>query len=88
MMRVVKAGIGASLALAFMSRGAAIVQETAPSAESVLRVRINVEGVVDQLRTSRPVLADQVARGKLRAVGAVCSLDTGKVTWLPEPAAK
>jgi carbonic anhydrase len=51
-------------------------------------VRINVERVVEQLRTSRPVLADQVARGKLRVVGAVCSLDTGKVTWLPEPAAK
>ena len=51
-------------------------------------VRINVERVVDQLRTSGPVLADQVARGKLRVVGAVCSLDTGKVTWLPESAAK
>jgi carbonic anhydrase len=51
-------------------------------------VRINVERVVDQLRTSGPVLANQVARGKLRVVGAVCSLDTGKVTWLPESAAK
>jgi carbonic anhydrase len=51
-------------------------------------VRINVERVVDQLRRSRPVLADRVARGQLRIVGAVCSLDTGKVTWLPEPAAK
>jgi carbonic anhydrase len=51
-------------------------------------VRLNVERVVEQLRTSRPVLADQVARGRLRIVGAVCSLDTGKVAWLPEPAAK
>jgi carbonic anhydrase len=51
-------------------------------------VRLNVARVVDQLRTSGPVLANQVARGKLRVVGAVCSLDTGKVTWLPESATK
>ena len=47
-------------------------------------VRLNVERVVDQLRASRPVLAEQIARGKLRIVGAVCSLDTGRVNWLPE----
>ena len=51
-------------------------------------VRINVERVVNQLRSSAPVLADRVARGKLRIVGAVCALDTGKVAWLPEPAGK
>jgi carbonic anhydrase len=49
-------------------------------------VRIHVEHVVEQLRTSRPVLADYVTRGKLRVVGAVCALDTGRVTWLPEAA--
>jgi carbonic anhydrase len=47
-------------------------------------VRINVQRVVNQLRSSGPVLAEQVARGKLRVVGAVCSLDTGRVSWLPE----
>jgi carbonic anhydrase len=51
-------------------------------------VTINVQRVVDQLRTSRPVLADYVARGKLRVVGAVCALDTGQVTWLQEAVAK
>jgi carbonic anhydrase len=51
-------------------------------------VRINVEMVVDQLRRSAPVLAERIARRQLRIVGAVCSLDTGKVTWLPEPAAQ
>jgi carbonic anhydrase len=51
-------------------------------------IRINVEPVVDQLRTTGPVLADRVAHGKLRIVGAVCALDTGRVAWLPEAAAK
>jgi len=45
-------------------------------------VRANVEDVVMQLRSARPVLADLVAKGKLKIVGAVYSLDTGKVDWL------
>jgi carbonic anhydrase len=32
------------------------------------------------------VLAPFVKQGKLRVVGAVYSLDTGKVTWLPDTA--
>jgi Carbonic anhydrase len=47
-------------------------------------VRHNVENVVQQVRGSRPVLAPLVERGGLRIVGAVYSLDTGKVAWLPE----
>jgi carbonic anhydrase len=47
-------------------------------------IRVNVEDVVEQLRTSQPVLAHEVAAGKLRIVGAVYSLATGNVTWLPE----
>src|SRR5436190_12194194 len=47
-------------------------------------VRINVERVVDQLRASQHLLAPAVAAGKLRIVGAVYALDTGKVAWLPE----
>jgi carbonic anhydrase len=47
-------------------------------------VRSNVELVVRQLRSSTPLLSELVAHGKLRIVGAVYSLDTGKVTWLPE----
>jgi carbonic anhydrase len=46
-------------------------------------VRINVENVVRQIRTSRPVLADLVAHHDLAVVGAVYSLETGKVAWLP-----
>src|SRR3954463_16591528 len=46
-------------------------------------VRINVENVVRQLRACKPVLEEQVAAGHLRIVGAVYSLDTGKVAWLP-----
>ena len=46
-------------------------------------VKANVEMVVKQLRTSAPVLAELVAQGKLKVVGAIYSLDTGKVTWLP-----
>jgi len=49
-------------------------------------VHINVENVVRQIRTSTPVLASLVDRGALRVVGAVYSLDTGKVEWLPESA--
>ena len=47
-------------------------------------VKANVEMVVKQLRTSTPVLAELVAHGKLKVVGAIYSLDTGKVTWLPD----
>jgi len=46
-------------------------------------VRINVENVVRQIRGSKPVLAELVERGELTVVGAVYSLDTGKVAWLP-----
>ncbi len=46
-------------------------------------VRDNVVHVVEQLRTAKPVLSELVAKGKLRIVGAIYSLDTGKVEWLP-----
>jgi carbonic anhydrase len=46
-------------------------------------VRDNVVHVVGQLRAAKPVLSELVATGKLRIVGAVYSLDTGKVEWLP-----
>ena len=46
--------------------------------------KANVEIVVKQLRTSTPVLAELVSHGKLKVVGAIYSLDTGKVTWLPD----
>lgn len=47
-------------------------------------VRMNVEMVVKQLRTSTPILSELVAHGKLRIVGAVYSIETGAVTWLPD----
>src|SRR4051812_21233156 len=47
-------------------------------------VRINVENVVRQIRGSTPVLAELAEHGTLKVVGAVYSLDTGKVAWLPE----
>ena len=46
-------------------------------------VRINVENVVQQLTASQPVLNKLVTEGRLRIVGAVYSLDTGKIEWLP-----
>jgi carbonic anhydrase len=48
-------------------------------------VRDNVVHVVEQLRTSKPVLSELVTEGKLRIVGAVYSLETGKVEWLSQP---
>ncbi len=50
-------------------------------------IRDNVVYVVQQLRAAKPVLSELVATGKLRIVGAVYSLDTGKVDWLPAGAA-
>ena len=47
-------------------------------------VRINVENVVRQVSASTPVLRELVQRGELTVVGAVYSLDTGKVEWLPQ----
>jgi len=47
-------------------------------------VKANVEMVVKQLRTSTPILAELVSQGKVKVVGAVYSLETGKVTWLPD----
>ena len=46
-------------------------------------VRDNVVHVVNQLRAARPVLSELTAAGKLRIVGAVYALETGKVEWLP-----
>jgi len=47
-------------------------------------VRMNVEMVVKQLRSSTPILSELVAHGKLRIIGAVYSIETGSVTWLPD----
>jgi carbonic anhydrase len=47
-------------------------------------VRLNVELVVKQLRTSTPILSELVAHGKIKIVGAVYSIETGAVTWLPD----
>ena len=45
-------------------------------------VRTNVQMIVQNLRKSTPILSQLVAEGKLKIVGAVYSLETGKVTWL------
>ncbi|HMD33363.1 MAG TPA: carbonic anhydrase [Vicinamibacterales bacterium] len=47
-------------------------------------VRINVETVVRHVRGSKPLLAGLVEHGELTVVGAVYSLDTGRVSWLPQ----
>ena len=49
-------------------------------------VRDNVVLVVQQLLAAKPVLAELAEAGKLRIVGAVYSLETGKVEWLPAAA--
>jgi carbonic anhydrase len=43
-------------------------------------VRTNVDGAVDRVRASS-VLKDPLTKGDLRIVGAVYSLETGRVTW-------
>ena len=47
-------------------------------------VRANVQMVVQQLRSSDTILSHLVAQGKLKIVGGVYSLETGKVTWLSD----
>jgi carbonic anhydrase len=47
-------------------------------------VRSNVQMVVQQLRSSTPVLSELIAHGKLKIVGGVYSLETGEVTWLSD----
>src|SRR5215831_15383517 len=49
-------------------------------------VRINVQNVVKQLREAKPILSEASEGGHLKIVGAVYSLDTGKVAWLPDAA--
>ena len=45
-------------------------------------VRANVQMVVEQLRASKPLLGQLAAAGKMKVVGGVYSLDTGRVDWL------
>jgi carbonic anhydrase len=45
-------------------------------------VRANVERVVEQLKTSGPILSELVSSGKLRIVGARYDLDEGAVEFL------
>jgi len=42
-------------------------------------IRANIRHTVDDLRTSQPILGDLVKAGTLKVVGAIYSLDTGKV---------
>jgi carbonic anhydrase len=49
-------------------------------------IRLNVEAVVAELAASHPILAEHVAKGTLKVVGAVYSLKTGRVTWVSDSA--
>jgi carbonic anhydrase len=42
-------------------------------------IRANIRHTVEDLRTSQPILGDLVKAGTLKVVGALYSLDTGKV---------
>lgn len=47
-------------------------------------VQENVRRTVQRLRTAEALLADPIAAGTLKVVGARYDLDTGEVTFLPE----
>ena len=49
----------------------------------VEKVRGFKDRVVTQLTGSHPIVAELIAQKKVKIVGAVYSLDTGKVDWLP-----
>lgn len=44
-------------------------------------VRANVARVADQLKASKPILAELIEKGKIRVVGARYDLDTGEVEF-------
>ena len=46
-------------------------------------IRINVQTVAEQLRSSEPVLSRLVRAGMLKIAGGYYSLDSGEVSWLP-----
>jgi carbonic anhydrase len=56
--------------------------KAAPGDAVANAVRANVEIVVGQLRASKPLLAGLASAGKMKVVGGVYSLDTGRVDWL------
>ena len=56
--------------------------KTMPGDPIANAVRINVEMVVEQLRGSEPILKERISKHELQIVGAVYSLDTGRVEWL------
>lgn len=45
-------------------------------------VRANIKFVVEQVRTSRPIIEKRIKEGKVGIVGANYDLDSGKVTFL------
>ena len=63
---------------------AVIEAKKKPGEPLVNAVRANVQLVVQQLRQSRPILAEQLRSHKVRIVGAVYELDSGSVLLLPE----
>ena len=71
-------------ALVNLIRPAVDKSRGAPGAPLANAVRTNVRMVVQQLRSSTPVLSELVAQGKLRIIGGIYSLETGKVTWLSD----
>ena len=46
-------------------------------------VRNNVDAAVTRLRKSSPTLNELARQGRIRIVGAVYSLESGQVEWLP-----
>jgi carbonic anhydrase len=48
-----------------------------------LAIRANVRRVAEELRSSQPVLAELVSKGKVKVVGAIYDLDTGLVSLVP-----
>ena len=46
-------------------------------------IRANVRYIATMLQKSEPILSELVKAGKLKIVGAVYHLDTGRVEWLP-----
>jgi carbonic anhydrase len=47
-------------------------------------IKANVKNVVQALRSSTPILKEEVDSGKIKVIGGYYSLDTGAVTFLDQ----
>jgi len=46
-------------------------------------IRVHVEGTLEQLNVSKPILAERIKQGELKIIGGYYHLESGRVEFLP-----